>query len=186
MATGGVESGSMKVLPLENVVPKRPERYKFISNFLEIIGKGWIEFRDPLLHFFCPNVDCPGTPILFLRIHAENLHFPKSMDGVIYWVVQALPDIADTAHPLSLVSTKRLPIKLLRGNGAGADDGQVGEWKSWQVSDFRELEDAVEENRYQFYLSLQAFLVNPLDTLQAATGRNHIDLLWPMVDKTVS
>ena len=91
---------------------------------------------NPLLHFLCPNIDCPGTPILLFRIHAQNLHFPEGMDGIVYRVLEALPDIADTAQPLSLVPAKRFFIKLLRGNGAGADHGEVGEWKSWKVSDF--------------------------------------------------
>jgi len=132
---------------------------------LKILTERRIKIMNLLLHFFSPNIDCPGTPILLFRIHAQDLHFPEGMDGIVYWILKALPDIADTAHPGALVPAKRFLIKFLRRNGARADHGEVSEWKSWKVSDLRNLKDALKEDGYQFHLPLQAFLVNSLDTL---------------------
>src|SRR4030043_227117 len=103
------------------------------------------------------------------------------MDGILHRIFQALPDIADTTHPGPLVPAKRLFIEFFGCNGTGADDGKIRKWKSWKVSHFCNLKDALREDRDQFYILLQTFLINSLDTLQAPACRDDIDLLWQMM-----
>jgi hypothetical protein len=147
-----------------------------------------IEIVHCFLKFFIPDVKGPTGPILFLRIHPEDLHFPECVEGIFQRVLQTLSDVPHAAHSRALESLKRLLGEVLRGNRSRADDRKVRERKPGKVTDFGDFKDALGEDRNEPHMCFLTFFVDSSNSFETPRRREDINLFRtvigePMMEK---
>ena len=140
------------------------------------------------LKFFIPDLKGPTGPILPLRIHPEDLHFPEGLEGIFHGILQTLADVTHAAHARALKSLKRLLVEVLRRDGSRTDDRKIRERESGKVAHLGDLKDALGEDGNEPHMCLLTFFVDPSNSFETATRREDVDLfrtvIWePMVEK---
>ena len=141
---------------------------------------------DSLPHVFSPDIHGPVVPVFLSRIHPEDLHLLEGVDRIGNGVFKAFTDVPDAAHPLPLISLGGFRKKVAGCYGALAYDGEIGQWKIRKVSYFRNLEDALGEDRDQLHPRLLTYLINTPDSLKTSTRCKDIDPTGQVVSETVT